>query len=69
MAMVWKMLLINLINISDTYKPKGWSNDINAIHTAILVLRIGGPRLLYVFAQQNMLPSSSYIYKVRNFND
>ena len=44
--------------ISDTYKPKAWANDVNDVHTAMLVLRIGGPRFLHVLAQQNMLASS-----------
>ena len=30
---------------------------------ATLVLRIGGPRLLYGFQQLNMLPSESSVYK------
>jgi uncharacterized membrane protein len=28
-----------------------------------LVLRIGGPNLLYTFSKLNKLPSTSYIYK------
>lgn len=46
------------------YKTRGWNDD--DIDLATLVLRIGGPSLLHVFAEQNKLPSSSFIYKVSN---
>ena len=48
------------------YKAKGWSDD--DLDLAYLVLRVGGPALLYTFSKQNMLPSSSYIYKVVHYN-
>ena len=35
----------------------------NEFDLANLTLRIGGPRLLFVFNKLNMLPSSSYMYK------
>ena len=35
----------------------------NEFDLAILTLRIGGPRLLFVFNKLNMLPSPSYMYK------
>ena len=58
--------MINQFNLAanDVYKPKFWKQ--NDIDLAILVLRIGGPALLYAFHQQNKLPSSSFIYKVSN---
>jgi hypothetical protein len=44
------------------YRPEGYNE--NYFDLATLVLRIGGPRLLYVFNQQNMLPCASYMYKI-----
>lgn len=44
-----------------TYRVKGY--DKKDFDLGILVLRIGGPRLLYTFNHLNYLPSSSSIYK------
>jgi hypothetical protein len=45
------------------YQPKKFSQC--DIDLGILVLRIGGPCLLYAFNKENRLPSSSFIYKVK----
>ena len=46
------------------FKPnKKW--DDSDIDLAILVLKIGGPCLLYAFNAENRLPCSSFIYKVK----
>jgi hypothetical protein len=49
------------------YKPKGWTD--NDVDLATLVLRLGGPSLLYTFNEENILPSSSFTYKVRKVKD
>ena len=46
------------------YKPKGWTD--NDVDLATLVLRLGGPSLLYTFNEENILPSSSFTYKVKH---
>lgn len=43
------------------YKHRKWSSD--EINLATLVLRIGGPGLLYAFNRVSLLPSSTFIYK------
>jgi hypothetical protein len=43
------------------YHPKKFEKD--EFDLAVLTLRIGGPRLLNAFNKQNLLPSSSYVYK------
>ncbi|CAF0901890.1 unnamed protein product [Brachionus calyciflorus] len=50
--------------IAGSYKPKGYGQK--DIDLAILVLRIGGPRLLYTFNKLNQLPSSSLVNKALN---
>jgi hypothetical protein len=58
------------------YKPKQWDQTDKDL--GILVMNIGGPSLIKAFSSLNMLPSSSYMYKVGlknlaklifNFND
>lgn len=60
--------IINKVNldIKNEYNAKKWTQD--EIDLAELVLRIGGPSLLYTFSQQNRLPSASYIYKITKSN-
>ena len=52
-----------LLAAGDLYHAKGWNE--NDIDLATLVLRMGGPTLLYAFTDTNILPSSSVTYKVR----
>jgi len=47
------------------YKPKQWSQTEKDL--GLLILRVGGPSLLKPFTNLNMLPTSSYLYKVNNF--
>ena len=49
---------------NELYKPKSWTQD--DIDLAVLVLRIGGPALLYAFNKQNKLPCTSFISKTLN---
>jgi hypothetical protein len=51
-----------LLAAGDLYHAKGWNE--NDIDLATLVLRMGGPTLLYAFTDTNILPSSSVTYKV-----
>jgi len=48
------------------FQPKQWTEE--DIDLATLLLRIGGPALLYAFNKENRLPCSSYIYKVNILN-
>ena len=57
-----------ILAANDSYKPKGWCKDDSTFDLAFLVLRIGGPSLLHSFSQQNILPESSYIYKVKTIS-
>lgn len=50
-----------MIVINFFLRPKGFGQ--RDIDLAMLVLRIGGPRLLFTFNKLNQLPSTSFVYK------
>ena len=61
------MIRIFTAAANKVFEPKQWTQDDKDL--AILLLRVGGPALLYAFNKENRLPCSSYIYKVNILNN
>ena len=60
------MIRIFTAAANKVFEPKQWTEE--DIDLATLLLRIGGPALLYAYNKENRLPCSSYIYKVNILN-